>query len=154
MVWLLKRVKSCTIYIIPYSSTTCCNWHTLAQKMVGRACGLPEGQVLVLTANLRWLQLVLKIQYDSWRVKRFSLLGLLCWLQSFCHTAAYPKPVDVQMHFQTSSWTVVVCLYVRVTPLLVKPYASSRYSRYWWCTRFPIGISFPAGSGLVALQLV
>ena len=79
-------------------------------------------------------------------------------MQSFCHTAAYPKPVDVKTHrelpaFISNRGGVSLRPGDGVIHSLAQPPAAARHRAAPAATshtRFPIGISFPAGSGLVA----
>ena len=138
--------------------------YTLAQKIVGRACGLPEGQGIRPNAYCEPKMMTVASQDTTGPMTRYELKDLACLgfsadlvMQSFCHTAAYPKPVDIKTHrtlggfFTTRggialkpgdgvvhSWINRMCL-----PDTVGTGGDSH-------TRFPIGISFPAGSGLVA----
>jgi aconitate hydratase 2/2-methylisocitrate dehydratase len=142
--------------------------YTLAQKIVGRACGLPEenGRQRGIRPNAYCEPKMATVgsQDTTGPMTRDELKDLACLgfsadlvMQSFCHTAAYPKPVDIKTHrtlggfFTTRggvalrpgdgvvhSWLNRMCL-----PDTVGTGGDSH-------TRFPIGLSFPAGSGLVA----
>jgi aconitate hydratase 2/2-methylisocitrate dehydratase len=81
---------------------------TLAQKMVGRACGLPEGQGMRPGTYCEPKMTTVGSQDTTGPMTRDELKDLACLgfsadlvMQSFCHTAAYPKPVDVfsRRHF-------------------------------------------------------
>ncbi len=79
--------------------------YTLAQKMVGRACGLPEGQGVRPGAYCEPSMTTVGWQDTTGPMTRDEMKDLACLgfsadlvLQSFCHTAAYPKPVDVKTH--------------------------------------------------------
>jgi len=135
--------------------------YTLAQKMVGRACGI-EGVRPGTYCEPRMT--TVGSQDTTGAMTRDELKELACLgfsadlvMQSFCHTAAYPKPVDITLQhqlpefFQTRggvslrpgdgiihSW-----LNRMIMPDTVGTGGDSH-------TRFPLGISFPAGSGLVA----
>ncbi len=138
--------------------------YTLAQKMVGRACGLPEGQGLRPGAYCEPKATTVGSQDTTGGMTRDELKELACLgfsadlvMQSFCHTAAYPKPVDIKLQhslpeFMSSRGGVSLrpgdgvihsWLNRMVLPDTVGTGGDSH-------TRFPIGISFPAGSGLVA----
>ncbi|MCP5109127.1 MAG: bifunctional aconitate hydratase 2/2-methylisocitrate dehydratase [bacterium] len=135
--------------------------YSLAQKMVGKACGLPG--VLPGTACEPKMTTVLS-QDTTGPMTADELKELAClnfqaplFLQSFCHTAAYPKPADVKMHktlpqFITERKGVAlrpgdgVC-HSWINRLLVPDTVGTGGDSH---TRFPMGISFPAGSGLVA----
>src|SRR5690606_27099120 len=78
---------------------------TLAQKMVGRACGLPEGQGVRPGTYCEARMTSVGSQDTTGPMTRDELKDLACLgfsadlvMQSFCHTAAYPKPVDVKTH--------------------------------------------------------
>ena len=80
---------------------------TLAQKMVGRACGLPEGQGVLPGTYCEPRMTSVGSQDTTGPMTRDELKDLACLgfsadlvMQSFCHTAAYPKPVDVKMHHE------------------------------------------------------
>ncbi|GAB4167095.1 MAG: bifunctional aconitate hydratase 2/2-methylisocitrate dehydratase [Geothermobacteraceae bacterium] len=135
--------------------------YTLAQKMVGRACGV-EG-VLPGTACEPKMTTV-GSQDTTGPMTADEIKELAClkfkspmFMQSFCHTAAYPKPADVKMH-QTLPGFIAAREGVALRPgdgvihswlnrLLIPDTVGTGGDSH---TRFPIGISFPAGSGLVA----
>ena len=138
--------------------------YTLAQKMVGRACGLPEGVGVRPGSYCEPKATTVGSQDTTGGMTRDELKELACLgfsadlvMQSFCHTAAYPKPVDIKLHhslpeFMSSRGGVSLrpgdgvihsWLNRMVLPDTVGTGGDSH-------TRFPIGISFPAGSGLVA----
>jgi len=135
--------------------------YTQAQKIVGREAGLPG--VLPGTACEPRMTTVLS-QDTTGPMTADELKELAClkfqaplFVQSFCHTAAYPKPADVKMH-QTLPPFIVERKGVPLRPgdgvchswvnrLLVPDTVGTGGDSH---TRFPIGISFPAGSGLVA----
>jgi len=135
--------------------------YTLAQKMVGKACGIegvkPGVYCEPIATTVGSQDTTGPMTRDE--VKELAALsfGADMTMQSFCHTAAYPKPADIKLQhtlpeFWTSrkgfilrpgdgvihSWLNRLCL-----PDTVGTGGDSH-------TRFPIGISFPAGSGLVA----
>ena len=135
--------------------------YTLAQKIVGRACGA-EG-VLPGTACEPHMTTV-GSQDTTGPMTADELKELAClefqadlFMQSFCHTAAYPKPTDAKMHktlppfmiarkgvsLKPGDGVIHSWLNRLVLPDTVGTGGDSH-------TRFPIGISFPAGSGLVA----
>ncbi|KHD08261.1 bifunctional aconitate hydratase 2/2-methylisocitrate dehydratase [Candidatus Thiomargarita nelsonii] len=134
---------------------------TLAQKIVGKACGVKgirpgtycEPKITTVGS-----------QDTTGAMTRDELKELACLgfsadlvMQSFCHTAAYPKPVDIKLHHELSQFItnrggvslrpgdgIIHSWLNRMTlPDTVGTGGDSH-------TRFPIGISFPAGSGLVA----
>jgi len=135
--------------------------YTQAQKIVGQAVGLPG--VLPGTACEPKMTTVLS-QDTTGPMTADELKELAClrfqsplFLQSFCHTAAYPKAADVKMH-QTLPPFIAERKGVPLRPgdgvchswvnrLLVPDTVGTGGDSH---TRFPIGISFPAGSGLVA----
>ena len=137
---------------------------TLAQKMVGRACGLPEGQGVLPGTYCEPKMTSVGSQDTTGPMTRDELKDLACLgfsadlvMQSFCHTAAYPKPVDVKMHHELPEFIsnrggislkpgdgiIHSWLNRMLLPDTVGTGGDSH-------TRFPVGISFPAGSGLVA----
>lgn len=139
--------------------------YTLAQKMVGRACGVQGVRagmyVEPMTLTVGSQDTTGPMTRDE--IKELASLGFSAdfVLQSFCHTAAYPKPTDALMHktlpdFMMSRGGVSLkpgdgvihsWLNRMVLPDTVGTGGDSH-------TRFPIGISFPAGSGLVAFAAV
>lgn len=137
---------------------------TLAQKMVGRACGLPEGQGMRPGTYCEPKMTTVGSQDTTGPMTRDELKDLACLgfsadlvMQSFCHTAAYPKPVDVKTHrelpmFIASRGGVALrpgdgVIHSWLNRLLLPDTVGTGGDSH---TRFPIGISFPAGSGLVA----
>ncbi len=135
--------------------------YTQAQKMVGRACGV-DG-VLPGTA-CEPLMTTVGSQDTTGPMTADELKELAClkfqspmFMQSFCHTAAYPKPADVKMHanlpkFIADREGVALrpgdgVIHSWLNRLLVPDTVGTGGDSH---TRFPIGISFPAGSGLVA----
>ncbi|MFN0182579.1 MAG: bifunctional aconitate hydratase 2/2-methylisocitrate dehydratase [Aquabacterium sp.] len=138
--------------------------YTLAQKMVGRACGLPEGQGMRPGTYCEPRMTTVGSQDTTGPMTRDELKDLACLgfsadlvMQSFCHTAAYPKPVDVKTHrelpaFISSRGGVSLrpgdgVIHSWLNRLLLPDTVGTGGDSH---TRFPIGISFPAGSGLVA----
>jgi len=142
----------------PAAST---NGFTQAQKMVGRACGIegvkPGMYVEPICTTVGSQDTTGPMTRDEIKELAALSFGADMVMQSFCHTAAYPKPADINLQhtlpeFITSragvtlrpgdgvihSWLNRLCL-----PDTVGTGGDSH-------TRFPIGISFPAGSGLVA----
>ena len=135
--------------------------YTQAQKIVGKGVGLPG--VLPGTACEPKMTSVLS-QDTTGPMTADELKELAClrfqsplFLQSFCHTAAYPKPADVKMHKTLPPFIAErkgvplrpgdgVC-HSWINRLLVPDTVGTGGDSH---TRFPIGISFPAGSGLVA----
>jgi aconitate hydratase 2/2-methylisocitrate dehydratase len=138
--------------------------YTLAQKMVGRACGLPEGVGVRPGAYCEPHMTTVGSQDTTGPMTRDELKDLACLtfsadmvMQSFCHTAAYPKPVDIKVQhtlplFMTSRTGVSLrpadgIIHSWLNRLLLPDTVGTGGDSH---TRFPIGISFPAGSGLVA----
>ncbi len=134
---------------------------TMAQKLVGKACGV-EG-VLPGTACEPKMTTV-GSQDTTGPMTSDELKELAClkfqtplFMQSFCHTAAYPKPADVKMHktlpdFIAERGGVALrpgdgVIHSWLNRLLVPETVGTGGDSH---TRFPIGISFPAGSGAVA----
>ncbi len=137
---------------------------TLAQKMVGRAVGLPEGQGVRPGTYCEPKMTSVGSQDTTGPMTRDELKDLACLgfsadlvMQSFCHTAAYPKPVDVKMHhelpeFMSNRGGIPLrpgdgIIHSWLNRMLLPDTVGTGGDSH---TRFPIGISFPAGSGLVA----
>ena len=137
---------------------------SLAQKMVGRACGLPEGQGVRPGTYSEPHMTTVGSQDTTGPMTRDELKDLAClgfstdlMMQSFCHTSAYPKPVDIRTHhelpsFMTNRGGVSLrpgdgVIHSWLNRLLLPDTCGTGGDSH---TRFPIGISFPAGSGLVA----
>lgn len=135
--------------------------YTLAQKMVGKACGLP-GVRPGMYCEPRMT--TVGSQDTTGPMTRDELKDLACLgfsadltMQSFCHTAAYPKPVDVTTHhslpdFMMNRGGVSLrpgdgIIHSWLNRMLMPDTVGTGGDSH---TRFPIGISFPAGSGLVA----
>ena len=135
--------------------------YTLAQKMVGRACGIDgvrPGQYCEPRMT------TVGSQDTTGPMTRDELKDLACLgfsadlvMQSFCHTAAYPKPVDVNTHhtlpdFISTRGGVSLrpgdgIIHSWLNRMLLPDTVGTGGDSH---TRFPMGISFPAGSGLVA----
>ena len=150
-----------TLFIQPEQPVDSGKGYTLAQKMIGKACGLPgvrpgmyvEPETLTVGSQ----DTTGAMTRDE--VKEFAALSFSADLlmQSFCHTSAYPKPSDIKMHrslpyfiqsrggvsLKPGDGVIHTWLNRMVLPDTLGTGADSH-------TRFPIGISFPAGSGLVA----
>ena len=137
---------------------------TLAQKMVGRACGLAEGKGMRPGTYCEPRMTTVGSQDTTGPMTRDELKDLACLgfsadlvMQSFCHTAAYPKPVDVKTHhtlpeFISTRGGVSLrpgdgIIHSWLNRMLLPDTVGTGGDSH---TRFPIGISFPAGSGLVA----
>lgn len=155
------KLSSSDKFIAPEQPTNNGKGYTQAQKMVGRACGVegikPGMYVEPIATTVGSQDTTGPMTRDE--VKELAALsfGADMVMQSFCHTAAYPKPADIKLRhtlpdFINSrggvtlkpgdgvihSWLNRLCL-----PDTVGTGGDSH-------TRFPIGISFPAGSGLIA----
>ena len=137
---------------------------TLAQKMVGRACGLAAGQGVRPGTYCEPRMTSVGSQDTTGPMTRDELKDLACLgfsadlvMQSFCHTAAYPKPVDVKMHHELPEFISTRggvplrpgdgIIHSWLNRMLLPDTVGTGGDSH---TRFPIGISFPAGSGLVA----
>ncbi len=138
--------------------------YTLAQKMVGRACGLPKGTGVRPGSYCEPKATTVGSQDTTGGMTRDELKELACLgfsadlvMQSFCHTAAYPKPVDIKLQhslpeFMSSRGGVSLrpgdgVIHSWLNRLILPDTVGTGGDSH---TRFPIGISFPAGSGLVA----
>mgnify|MGYP006268071655 CR=1 FL=1 len=134
---------------------------TLAQKMVGRACGV-EGVRPGTYCEPKMT--TVGSQDTTGPMTRDELKDLACLgfsadlvMQSFCHTAAYPKPVDVDTHHSLPDFIMNRggvslrpgdgIIHSWLNRMLLPDTVGTGGDSH---TRFPIGISFPAGSGLVA----
>jgi len=157
-----------TLFRLPQNPADTKKGFSLGQKMVGKACGLP-----IVNGNQQGVRpgtyceprmTSVGSQDTTGPMTRDELKDLACLgfsadlvMQSFCHTAAYPKPVDVKMHHELPDFishrggialrpgdgVIHSWLNRFLLPDTVGTGGDSH-------TRFPIGISFPAGSGLVA----
>ena len=94
-----------TLFRLPQQPADTGRGFSLAQKMVGRACGLPEGQGMRPGTYCEPKMTSVGSQDTTGPMTRDELKDLACLgfsadlvMQSFCHTAAYPKPVDVKTH--------------------------------------------------------
>ncbi|MCR8924324.1 bifunctional aconitate hydratase 2/2-methylisocitrate dehydratase [Dasania sp. GY-MA-18] len=152
------------LFRIPETPADTGKGFTLAQKMVGRACGLPEGQGVRAGTYCEPKMTTVGSQDTTGPMTRDELKDLACLgfsadltMQSFCHTAAYPKPVDIDtqhslpdfirnrggVSLRPGDGIIHSWLNRMLLPDTVGTGGDSH-------TRFPMGISFPAGSGLVA----
>ena len=137
---------------------------TLGQKMVGKACGLEDGKGVRPGTYCEPHMTTVGSQDTTGPMTRDELKDLACLgfqadlvMQSFCHTAAYPKPVDVEMQhtmpdFIRNRGGVSLrpgdgIIHSWLNRMLLPDTVGTGGDSH---TRFPIGISFPAGSGLVA----
>jgi aconitate hydratase 2/2-methylisocitrate dehydratase len=149
------------LFLLPENPADNGKGYTLAQKMVGKACGMdgvkPGTYCEPIATTVGSQDTTGPMTRDEIKELAALSFGADMTMQSFCHTAAYPKPADITLQhtlpdFWTSrkgfilrpgdgvihSWLNRLCL-----PDTVGTGADSH-------TRFPIGISFPGGSGLVA----
>ncbi|GKS73979.1 bifunctional aconitate hydratase 2/2-methylisocitrate dehydratase [Acidovorax sp. SUPP950] len=153
-----------TLFRLPQNPAATGKGFTLAQKMVGRACGLPEGEGVVPGTYCEPRMTSVGSQDTTGPMTRDELKDLACLgfsadlvMQSFCHTAAYPKPVDVKMHHELPDFISTRggislkpgdgIIHSWLNRMLLPDTVGTGGDSH---TRFPIGISFPAGSGLVA----
>ena len=137
---------------------------TLGQKMVGKACGLEEDKGIRPGTYCEPHMTTVGSQDTTGPMTRDELKDLACLgfqadlvMQSFCHTAAYPKPVDVEMQhtmpdFIRTRGGVSLrpgdgIIHSWLNRMLLPDTVGTGGDSH---TRFPMGISFPAGSGLVA----
>ena len=158
------KLPASTEFRLPQAPAESKAGFTLAQKMVGRACGLPEGKGVRPGTYCEPRMTTVGSQDTTGPMTRDELKDLACLgfsadmvMQSFCHTAAYPKPVDVKTHkelpeFISTRGGVALrpgdgVIHSWLNRLLLPDTVGTGGDSH---TRFPIGISFPAGSGLVA----
>ena len=149
------------LFIRPAAPADSGKGFTLAQKMVGKACGLsgvrPGTSCEPLMTTVGSQDTTGPMTRDE--MKELACLGFSADLvmQSFCHTAAYPKPVDLKTHaelpdFMASRGGVALrpgdgIIHSWLNRMLLPDTVGTGGDSH---TRFPLGISFPAGSGLVA----
>ncbi len=157
-----------SLFRLPQNPVDTKKGFTLAQKMVGRACGLPvvDGQQQGVRPGTYCEPKMTSVgsQDTTGPMTRDELKDLACLgfsadlvMQSFCHTAAYPKPVDVKMHHELPDFISTRggislrpgdgIIHSWLNRMLLPDTVGTGGDSH---TRFPIGISFPAGSGLVA----
>ncbi|MCP5297529.1 MAG: bifunctional aconitate hydratase 2/2-methylisocitrate dehydratase [Rhodocyclaceae bacterium] len=153
-----------TLFRLPQAPKDSGKGYSLAQKMVGRACGLPEQKGIRPGTYCEPKMTTVGSQDTTGPMTRDELKDLACLgfsadmvMQSFCHTAAYPKLVDVRMHRELPSFISTRggvalrpgdgVIHSWLNRLLLPDTVGTGGDSH---TRFPIGISFPAGSGLVA----
>ena len=157
-------LPTATVFRLPHPPALSTAGFTVAQKMVGRACGLPEGKGVRPGTYCEPKMTTVGSQDTTGPMTRDELKDLACLgfssdlvMQSFCHTAAYPKPVDVKTHrdlpaFMSNRGGVSLrpgdgIIHSWLNRMLLPDTVGTGGDSH---TRFPIGISFPAGSGLVA----
>ncbi|MGE4368919.1 MAG: bifunctional aconitate hydratase 2/2-methylisocitrate dehydratase [Burkholderiaceae bacterium] len=153
-----------TLFRLPQNPADTGKGYSLAQKMVGRACGLPEGTGIRPGTYCEPKMTSVGSQDTTGPMTRDELKDLACLgfsadlvMQSFCHTAAYPKPVDVKTHHELPDFISTRggvslrpgdgIIHSWLNRMLLPDTVGTGGDSH---TRFPIGISFPAGSGLVA----
>ncbi|MBD6618072.1 bifunctional aconitate hydratase 2/2-methylisocitrate dehydratase [Komarekiella sp. 'clone 1'] len=149
------------VFIRPQQPSDTGKGYTQAQKMVGKACGLPGVRP---GTSCEPMMTTVGSQDTTGPMTRDELKELACLgfsadlvMQSFCHTAAYPKPVDIQTQqelpdFFASRGGVALrpgdgIIHSWLNRMLLPDTVGTGGDSH---TRFPLGISFPAGSGLVA----
>jgi aconitate hydratase 2/2-methylisocitrate dehydratase len=154
-------IEPSPIFIRPRPPVDTGKGYTLAQKMVGKACGLVGVRP---GTSCEPIMTTVGSQDTTGPMTRDELKELACLgfsadlvLQSFCHTAAYPKPVDIKTHhelpdFMAERGGVALrpgdgIIHSWLNRMLLPDTVGTGGDSH---TRFPLGISFPAGSGLVA----
>jgi aconitate hydratase 2/2-methylisocitrate dehydratase len=150
-----------TLFVRPTPPEDTGKGYTLAQKMVGKACGLPGVRP---GTSCEPLMTTVGSQDTTGPMTRDELKELACLgfsadlvMQSFCHTAAYPKPVDIKTHHELPDFFATRAgvalrpgdgiIHSWLNRMLLPDTVGTGGDSH---TRFPLGISFPAGSGLVA----
>ena len=157
-----------TLFRLPQNPVDTKKGFSVGQKMVGRACGLPvvAGKQQGVRPGTYCEPRMTSVgsQDTTGPMTRDELKDLACLgfsadlvMQSFCHTAAYPKPVDVKTHHELPAFISTRggislrpgdgVIHSWLNRLLLPDTVGTGGDSH---TRFPIGISFPAGSGLVA----
>ncbi|MDF5733175.1 MAG: bifunctional aconitate hydratase 2/2-methylisocitrate dehydratase, partial [Rhizonema sp. PD38] len=156
-----RNLEPSTVFIRPQEPVLTAKGYTLAQKMVGKACGLPG---VLPGTSCEPIMNTVGSQDTTGPMTRDELKELACLgfsadlvMQSFCHTAAYPKPVDIETQkelpdFFASRGGVALrpgdgIIHSWLNRMLLPDMVGTGGDSH---TRFPLGISFPAGSGLVA----
>jgi len=154
-------LSASTVFVRPVDETDSGKGYTLAQKMVGKACGVAGVRP---NTYCEPHMTTVGSQDTTGPMTRDELKDLACLgfsadlvLQSFCHTAAYPKPVDVAMQHTLPDFIMNRggvslrpgdgIIHSWLNRMLLPDTVGTGGDSH---TRFPIGISFPAGSGLVA----
>lgn len=150
-----------TVFRRPGDTAVSTKGFTLAQKMVGKACGVagirPHTYCEPHMTTVGSQDTTGPMTRDE--LKDLACLGFSADLvmQSFCHTAAYPKPVDIEMQYTLPDFMMTRggvslrpgdgIIHSWLNRMLLPDTVGTGGDSH---TRFPIGISFPAGSGLVA----
>ncbi|MGZ8173734.1 MULTISPECIES: bifunctional aconitate hydratase 2/2-methylisocitrate dehydratase [Methylobacter] len=154
-------LSASTVFCRPVAAKDNGKGYTLAQKMVGQACGVAGVRP---NTYCEPRMTTVGSQDTTGPMTRDELKDLACLgfsadlvLQSFCHTAAYPKPVDVTMQHTLPDFIMNRggvslrpgdgIIHSWLNRMLLPDTVGTGGDSH---TRFPIGISFPAGSGLVA----
>ncbi len=154
-------LEASTVFLRPTAEEVNNKGFTLAQKIVGKACGV-EG--IRPNTYCEPYMTTVGSQDTTGPMTRDELKDLACLgfsadlvMQSFCHTAAYPKPVDVVMQHTLPDFIMNRggvslrpgdgIIHSWLNRMLLPDTVGTGGDSH---TRFPIGISFPAGSGLVA----
>ena len=154
-------LETSTVFKVPADTAASTKGYTLAQKMVGKACGV-DGVRAGQYCEPKMA--TVGSQDTTGPMTRDELKDLACLgfsadlvMQSFCHTGAYPKPIDVITHhtlpdFIRNRGGVSLrpgdgIIHSWLNRMLLPDTVGTGGDSH---TRFPIGISFPAGSGLVA----
>ena len=131
-----------TLFRLPAVPADTGKGFTLAQKMVGRACGLPEGKGIRPGTYCEPRMTTVGSQDTTGPMTRDELKDLACLgfsadlvMQSFCHTAAYPKPVDVKTHRDSAGLHLEprrrrLASGRRRHPFLAEPHAAARHRRH------------------------
>ena len=157
----ILNLDSSDIFVRPEEAKKNTKGYTLAQKMVGRACGV-EGIRPGIYCEPRMS--TVGSQDTTGPMTRDELKELACLgfnsdlvMQSFCHTAAYPLPKDIETQhtlpefIQTRGGVALKpgdgIIHSWLNRMLLPDMVGTGGDSH---TRFPLGISFPAGSGLVA----
>lgn len=157
-------LETSTLFRVPASPEDTGKGFTLAQKMVGRACDLPDGQGIRPGTYCEPKMTTVGSQDTTGPMTRDELKDLACLgfsadltMQSFCHTAAYPKPVDINTQHTLPDFIMTRggvslrpgdgIIHSWLNRMLLPDTVGTGGDSH---TRFPMGISFPAGSGLVA----
>ncbi len=154
-------LEASTLFRLPQQPADSGKGFTLAQKMVGRACGV---QGIRPGTYCEPRMTTVGSQDTTGPMTRDELKDLACLgfsadlvMQSFCHTAAYPKPVDIETQHTLPDFIMTRggvslrpgdgIIHSWLNRMLLPDTVGTGGDSH---TRFPMGISFPAGSGLVA----
>lgn len=155
------KLEPSSIFRVPVDPADTGKGYTLAQKIVGKACGI-KGVRPGMYCEPKMT--TVGSQDTTGPMTRDELKDLACLgfsadltMQSFCHTAAYPKPIDVDTQHTLPDFIMTRggvslkpgdgIIHSWLNRMLLPDTVGTGGDSH---TRFPIGISFPAGSGLVA----